>query len=80
MIFYIINFDEANKIDFTKVKESRIETLRVSKSGKTFIEINDENDASFLELFSFKEKKTRNELIELLGTEDWKEEIKIPKF
>jgi hypothetical protein len=71
-LFAILTVLEAEKIDFTQVKETSIDTIRKSIDGLlTFIEFDCNNIAYFLEPLEVLKVVTYNELIVILETIEW---------
>jgi hypothetical protein len=66
----IFNVSELNKIDFTQVLETSIDTIRKSVDGtKTFVKWNGEVVPSSVEALTTKEGAyTYDEIIQILGT------------
>lgn len=71
-LYAILTILEAQKIDFTQVKETSIDTLRLSINGElTFIEFDCENIALFLEPLEVLKVVIYDDLILILETEQW---------
>ena len=74
--YLIFKTDELNKVDFTQVLETSVETVRKSvDETKTFIKW--ENDQpSFINEFTYSEGPyTHSEMLEILSTEEWTQQI-----
>ena len=71
-LYAILTILEAEKIDFTQVKETSIETIRKSVDGLlTFVEFDCNNIAEFLEPLEVIKVVTYDELISILNTTEW---------
>jgi hypothetical protein len=71
-LYAILTVLEAEKIDFTQVKETSIETIRKSVDGLlTFVEFDCDNIAEFLEPLQVIKVVTYDELISILETQEW---------
>ena len=71
MKYVIINKNEVNSIDFSKVLETSVNTLRYSLDGsKTFVKF-EGNTPSFL---NGKTQYTHSEILTILDSADWYEE------
>jgi hypothetical protein len=71
-LYAILTVLEAEKIDFTQVKETSIETIRKSLNGLlTFVEFDCDNIAEFLEPLQVIKVVTYDELISILETQEW---------
>lgn len=71
-LYAILTVLEAEKIDFTQVKETSIETIRKSVDGLlTFVEFDCDNIAEFLEPLQVIKIVTYDELISILNTQEW---------
>ena len=71
-LYVVLSILEAEKIDFTQVKETSIDTIRLSVDGlKTFVEFDCENIAEFLKDLEVIKIVTYDELITILDTEEW---------
>lgn len=71
-LYAILTFLEAEKIDFTQVKETSIDTVRKSIDGLlTFIEFDCDNIAEFLNPLEVIKVVTYDELIVILDTQEW---------
>lgn len=72
-LYAILTVLEAEKIDFTQVKETSLETLRKSNDGLiTFIEFDCGDIASFLSSLDVLKIVTYDELIIILDKIEWK--------
>lgn len=71
--YLIFDVSELNKIDFNKVCESSIETLRYSSdNSKTFIKWDTENEPDFIFNLTSKEGPyNQNEILEILSADFW---------
>lgn len=66
--YVIINKSEVANVDFSKVKESSVDTLRYSIDGtKTFVKF-EGNTPTFL---SGKQQYTHSQILEILAGEEW---------
>ena len=71
-LYAILTVLEAEKIDFTQVKETSIETIRKSVDGLlTFVEFDCDKIAEFLEPLQVIKVVTYDELISILETQEW---------
>ena len=69
--YRIFDLSEADKINFNEVFETSIDTLRVSNSDKTFVKYigNTPNSVQTLETKS--EEYNKQEISDILLTQDW---------
>jgi hypothetical protein len=69
--YRIFDLSEADKINFNEVFESSIDTLRVSNTDKTFVKYigNTPNSVQTLETKS--EEYNKQEISDILLTQDW---------
>ncbi len=68
MIYVILNSDDVDEIDFTKVFETSIDTLRYNiPATKTFVKFRGETP-SFLE---GKTQYSHSEILSILSTSEW---------
>jgi hypothetical protein len=75
-LYAILTVLEAEKIYFTQVKETSIETIRKSLNGLlTFVEFDCDDIAEFLELLQVIKVVTYDELISILSTSEWTSNI-----
>ena len=66
--YVIINKSEVANVDFSKVKETSVDTLRYSIDGtKTFVKF-EGNAPTFL---SSKQQYTHSQILEILTGEEW---------
>lgn len=66
--YVIINKSEVANVDFSKVKESSVDTLRYSIDGtKTFVKFEGDTP-TFL---SGKQQHTHSQILEILAGEEW---------
>lgn len=66
--YVIINADEVDSVDFSKVEETSADTIRYSLDGsKTFVKYEGEQP-SFL---NGKQEYTHSEIITILATDEW---------
>ena len=71
MKYVIINKNEVNSIDFSKILETSVNTLRYSLDGsKTFVKFED-STPSFL---NNKTQYTHSEILTILDSTEWYEE------
>lgn len=71
-LYAILTILEAEKINFEEVKETSLETIRKSIDGLlTFIELDCNDIAEFLQPIEVIKIVTYNELIEILETTEW---------
>lgn len=69
MKYVIINSDEVNSVDFSKVQEISENTLRYSLGGtKTFVKFDSVTTPSFLD---DKTQYTHSEILTILATDEW---------
>jgi len=69
MKYVIINSDEVDSVDFSKVQEISENTLRFSVDGsKTFVKFDSDTTPSFLD---GKTQYTHSEIISVLATDEW---------
>lgn len=69
MKYVIINSDEVDSVDFSKVQEISENTLRYSLDGsKTFVKFDTDTTPSFLE---GKTQYTHSEILAILATDEW---------
>lgn len=72
-LYAILTVLEAEKIDFSQVKETSIDTIRTSNDGLiTFIEFDCNDIASFLSSLDIIKVVTYEELLIILETIEWK--------
>lgn len=71
-IYVILTVLEAGKINFKQVKETSIDTVRTSIDGLlTFVELDCDNIAEFLNPLEVLKVVTHDELIAILQTPEW---------
>lgn len=77
--FMIFSVAELDKIDFTEVCETSIDTVRKSvDESKTFVKWDGEEIPTCVENLTTKEGPyTYNEILEILSTEEWTNNIGI---
>ncbi len=69
MKYVIINSDEVDSVDFSKVQEISENTLRYSLDGtKTFVKFDSDTTPSFLD---GKTQYTNSEILTILATDEW---------
>jgi len=69
MKYVIINSDEVDSVDFSKVQEISENTLRYSLDGsKTFVKFDSDTTPSFLE---GKTQYSHSEILTILATDEW---------
>tara|TARA_B100000902_G_C27080965_1_gene798882 strand:+ start:508 stop:741 length:234 start_codon:yes stop_codon:yes gene_type:complete len=69
MKYVIINSNEVDSVDFSKVQEISENTLRYSLDGtKTFLKFDSDTTPSFLE---GKTQYTHSEILTILATDEW---------
>jgi len=72
--FMIFNVSELDKIDFTQVLETSIETVRKSvDETKTFVKWDGEEPTFLSELTTKEGPYTYEEILVILDTEEWSE-------
>ena len=72
-LYAILTVSEAEKIDFSQVKETSIDTIRKSNDGLlTFIEFNCNDIATFLNGLDVIKVITYDELLIILDLPEWK--------
>jgi hypothetical protein len=70
--FMIFNVSELDKIDFTQVHETSIDTVRLSTDGeKTFVKWDGTTPSSVLSLTTSKGPYTYDEILAILATPEW---------
>jgi hypothetical protein len=69
--YIIIDFSDADKINYDEVFENSPSTLRVSKSNETFIHYNGQMPQSVQSLKSKSQEYTIFQILELLEGDDW---------
>ena len=75
-LYAILTVLEAEKIDFTQVEETSINTVRKSVNGfTTFVQFDCEDIASFLAPLEVIKVVTYGELLIILETPEWRSEI-----
>lgn len=73
MKYVIINSDEVDSVDFSKVQEISGNTLRYSLDGtKTFVKFDSDTTPSFLE---GKTQYTYSEILAILATDEWSADV-----
>jgi len=74
--FMIFNVSELPLIDFTQVHETSVDTVRKSvDKTKTFVKWDGEVPSSVNMLTTKERPYTYSEIIDILSTPEWKEEI-----
>lgn len=69
MKYVIINSDEVDSVDFSKVQEISESTIRFSLDGsKTFVKFDSDTTPSFLE---GKTQYSHSEILAILATDEW---------
>ena len=67
--YVIINANEVDSVDFSKVKETSADTIVYSLDGtKTFVKFDSDTTPSFLE---GKTQYTHSEILAILSTDEW---------
>ena len=67
--YVIINADEVDSVDFSKVEETSADTIRYSVDGsKTFVKFDSDTTPSFLD---GKTQYTHSETLAILATDEW---------
>lgn len=67
--YVIINADEVDSVDFSKVDETSADTIRYSLDGsKTFVKFDSDTTPSFLD---GKTQYTHSEILTILATDEW---------
>ena len=67
--YVIINADEVDSVDFSKVDETSADTIRYSVDGsKTFVKFDSDTTPSFLD---GKTQYTHSEMLAILATDEW---------
>ncbi len=73
MKYVIINSDEVDSVDFSKVQEISENTLRYSLDGtKTFVKFDSITTPSFLD---GKTQYSYSEILAILATDDWSADV-----
>lgn len=76
--YVIFNVSELDKIDFTQVEETSVETLRKSLDNTlTFVKYNGEMPSSVSSLDTKQGPYSHEEILEILGTPEWSPESPI---
>ena len=74
--FMIFNVSELDKIDFTQVHETSIDTVRRSTDGeKTFVKWDGATPSSVLSLTTSEGPYTYDEILAILATPEWTEPL-----
>jgi hypothetical protein len=74
--YVIFDFSEVYKIDFNEVKETSIETLRISlDESKTFVKYEGDMPLCVENLINKSEEFTHSEIIHILSTSEWTKPI-----
>ena len=74
--FMIFNVSELDKIDFTQVEETSIDTVRKSiDKTKTFVKWDGDTPSSIQNLISKQGPYTYEEILEIMCTEEWTDPI-----
>lgn len=77
--YMIFNVSELDKIDFTQVLETSVETVRKSVDGtKTFVKWDDNEPLFISELTTKEGPYTYSEILTILNTEEWSEPEILP--
>jgi hypothetical protein len=67
--YVIINANEVDSVDFSKVDETSADTIRYSVDGsKTFVKFDSDTTPSFLD---GKTQYTHSEILAILATDEW---------
>jgi len=67
--YVIINADEVDSVDFSKVDETSADTVRFSTDGsQTFVKFDSDTTPSFLD---GKTQYTHSEILTILATDEW---------
>ena len=67
--YVIINADEVDSVDFSKVDETSADTIRYNVAGtKTFVKFDSDTTPSFLE---GKTQYSHSEILAILATDEW---------
>jgi hypothetical protein len=67
--YVIINADEVDSVDFSKVDETSADTVRFSLDGSlTFVKFDTDTTPSFLD---GKTEYTHSEILTILATDEW---------
>lgn len=70
--YVVVPVSEMDAIDFSEVKETSIETCRISIDGtQTFVKYDGEMPESISFIENKSQEYTHTEILELLSTEDW---------
>jgi len=80
MEWIIFNISEINKIDFSQVNEDSVDTLRLSvDETKTFVNWEGKDQPAFLSQLKTSEGPyTKDEIWDILQTDEWKHKLIIP--
>lgn len=72
LVYLVISSDEVNKIDFSQVKETSLDTLRYSLDGtKTFFKWAFDTPTFINDFENSEGPYSHNEIINILATEEW---------
>ena len=67
--YVIINADEVDSVDFSKVDETSADTIRYNLAGsKTFVKFDTDTTPSFLD---GKTQYSHSEILTILATDEW---------
>lgn len=78
--FIIFNITELSKIDFTKVLETSVDTVRKSiDETKTFVKWEGDMPECIVNLITKEGPYTYNEIITILQTSEWSRPYPIPQ-
>jgi hypothetical protein len=69
--YIIFDLSEVDKINFNDVLETSVDTLRVSNTDKTFVKYNGLIPSSVQSLETKSEEYNKQEILDILSTEDW---------
>lgn len=69
--YVIFDLSEVDKINFNEVLETSIDTLRLSNTDKTFVKYNGVIPTSVQSLQTKSEEYNKQEILDILSTEDW---------
>lgn len=74
--YVIFNISELDKIDFSEVMETSQNTIRKSLDGtKTFVKYNGNMPQSVSNLTTKSKEHTHSEIMSIMGSSEWSEEI-----
>jgi hypothetical protein len=77
--FMIFNISELNQIDFNTVKETSIDTIRISVDGtKTFVKLDGDIPECIANLTTKEGPYTYDEMLDIITTDKWTIPMPLP--